>query len=78
MIDQPPEIIGPGHPCYDPDGPPDHDMKYEDESFSHEFGTEVCGIWRCVRCGAEDPEREAPTDDYDDDDLDHRATGEIS
>ena len=50
------ESIAAGHPCFDPDGPPDHDWKYVDDSFSHEFGTEICGHYECARCNAIKPE----------------------
>ena len=50
------ESIAAGHPCFDPDGPPDHDWKYVDDSFSHEFGTEICGHYECARCDAIKPE----------------------
>lgn len=50
------ESIAAGHPCFDPDGPPDHDWEYVDDSFSHEFGTEICGHYECARCDAIKPE----------------------
>lgn len=50
------ETIAAGHPCFDPDGPPDHDWEYVDDSFSHEFGTEICGHYECARCDAIKPE----------------------
>lgn len=50
------ESIAAGHPCFDPDGPPDHDWEYVDDSFSHEFGTEICGHYECARCNAIKPE----------------------
>lgn len=31
--------------------PCDHDWQFVDESFSHEFGTEVLGSWECLKCG---------------------------
>jgi hypothetical protein len=41
-----------GHPCFvDQDCDLDHDLKYVDDSFSHEFGTEVRGHWECKNCG---------------------------
>ena len=30
----------------------DHDWKFQDDSFDHEFGTERVHYWRCERCGA--------------------------
>ena len=50
------EPITAGHPCFDPDGPPDHDWQYVDHSFSHEFGTEICGHYECTRCDAIKPD----------------------
>ena len=47
------------HPCYDIEsGEFDHDWKHVDDSFSHEFGTEVCGHMECQHCNAEDSDRE--------------------
>lgn len=53
------------HPCRIGWNEYDHDWKYIDDSFSHEFGTEVCGHWECEFCDAEDFDREPPGyDDY--------------
>ena len=29
----------------------DHDWKFHDDSFDHEFGVEVIRYWECDRCG---------------------------
>ena len=29
----------------------DHEWEFIDESFSHEFGTEVLHSWECQKCG---------------------------
>jgi NADH dehydrogenase/NADH:ubiquinone oxidoreductase subunit G len=41
-------------PTLEPDDAPecDHEWEFVDDSFSHEFGTEVCGHWECLLCGA--------------------------
>ena len=44
----------------------DHDWKFQDDSFDHEFGTERVHYWQCERCGAM---REMEAADYDDDGL---------
>lgn len=31
----------------------DHEWEWFDESFDHEYGTEVCAYWECSLCGAE-------------------------
>lgn len=33
----------------------DHDWEVIDDSFDHEFGTEICICVRCDKCGAETP-----------------------
>ena len=47
----------------------DHEWKYIDDSYDHEYGTEQCGHWECQVCGAIDEAREPPEyepwDDYD-------------
>lgn len=42
----------------------DHDWKFQDDSFDHEFGTERVYHWQCERCGAT---REMESADYHDD-----------
>lgn len=42
----------------------DHDWKCIDDSFDHEFGTEVAYHMECRHCGAERPVEDA---DYEDD-----------
>lgn len=44
----------------------DHDWKFQDDSFDHEFGTERVHYWQCERCGAT---REMEAADYHDDGL---------
>ena len=44
----------------------DHDWKFQDDSFDHEFGTESVHYWLCERCGAM---REIEAADCDDDGL---------
>ena len=31
--------------------PCDHEYEFIDESFGHEFGTEVIHVWECSKCG---------------------------
>lgn len=38
------------HPCDIGEDELDHDIEWVDDSFDHEFGTEVCGHWECARC----------------------------
>jgi len=38
----------------------DHDYEWIDDSFDHEFGTEVCGFWECLGCGHVDENRPYP------------------
>ncbi len=38
--------------------PCDHDWRIQDESFSHEFGTEVIVCWACEKCGATKPAKD--------------------
>lgn len=40
----------------------DHDWKFQDDSFDHEFGTEQAHYWACSRCGAT---RDMEAGDYD-------------
>jgi hypothetical protein len=42
--------------------PCDHDWKFCDESFDHEYGCERVHVWRCEKCDAEKPVTSA---DYD-------------
>ncbi len=42
----------------------DHDWKFQDDSFDHEFGVEVIQYWECQRCGAT---HETSPADYADD-----------
>lgn len=30
----------------------DHEWEFQDDSFDHEFGTEVIHYWECPKCGA--------------------------
>lgn len=46
----------------DDNGHIDHDWKFQDESFDHEFGCERVHYWQCARCGAT---REVNDGDYD-------------
>jgi len=52
------------HPCRVGLKEYDHELKYIDDSFSHEYGTEVCGHWECENCGYIDEKLEPPSDDY--------------
>lgn len=44
----------------------DHEFEFEDQSFSHEFGTEQIYVWTCVHCGFETNKNPHPEDPYDD------------
>jgi hypothetical protein len=33
----------------------DHDWHFQDDSFDHEFGTEVIHYWLCEKCGVTKP-----------------------
>lgn len=45
----------------------DHDWEYQDDSFSHEFGTEFIFYWKCKHC---DLTRDVnASDDFYEDDL---------
>jgi hypothetical protein len=44
----------------------DHEWEFQDDSFDHEFGTEVVHYWLCTKCEAT---REMESGDYYDDDL---------
>lgn len=35
--------------------PCDHEWVFQDDSFDHEFGTEVIRYWQCEKCGASKP-----------------------
>lgn len=62
-----PDIADKTSECEVPGGGFDHDFEWIDDSFDHEFGTEVCGHWECTDCGAVDEKREPPYgDDFDD------------
>jgi len=39
----------------------DHDWEFGDDSFDHEFGTELVHYWRCEKCGKSKP---TTSDDY--------------
>lgn len=54
------------HPCRVGLNEYDHDPEFVDDSFDHEFGTEVCGHWECANCGQLFPDMEPPGYDYDD------------
>jgi len=45
------DFIGPHHPCYD-HGEWDHDWETIDDSYDHDFGTEIIVFDRCARCDA--------------------------
>ena len=49
-----------------PDCKGDHDLEWIDDSFDHEFGTEVCGHWECVKCDYVDPDSGQPPLEYED------------
>lgn len=40
-----------------PQDPPacDHEWVYQDDSFDHEYGTEVIRYWLCEKCGETKP-----------------------
>lgn len=40
------------HPCLLEDGQFDHDWKFVDDSFDHEFGTEFVHYFKCRHCEA--------------------------
>lgn len=40
------------HPCLLEDGNLDHDWKFVDDSFDHEFGTETVYYYKCKCCNA--------------------------
>lgn len=42
----------------------DHDWRIRDDSFDHEFGTEVLVCWECEKCGAT---KELSKGDHNDD-----------
>jgi rubrerythrin len=48
------------HPCLVGFKEYDHDFKYIDDSFSHEYGTEICGYWECQTCGTVNEDKEPP------------------
>ena len=56
------------HPCETEPGEFDHDWKFRDDSFDHEYGTERIWYWECERCG-ETKEME-PGDYYEDYEID--------
>jgi hypothetical protein len=33
----------------------DHDFQFHDDSFDHEFGTEIVRYWLCEKCGMSTP-----------------------
>lgn len=49
VVEQSPEPADP-EPC-------DHDWQIRDDSFDHEFGTEVVVCWECEKCGEQKPYR---------------------
>jgi hypothetical protein len=51
------------HPCQTEAGDLDHDWKFQDDSFDHEFGVERIHYFRCDRC---DETRPVEPGDYDD------------
>lgn len=44
------QLVTVEHPCR-VDGEWDHDWQFQDDSFDHEFGTEVIHYDLCERCG---------------------------
>lgn len=50
------------HPCETELDQYDHDWKFRDDSFDHEFGTERIWYWECATCGET---RDMEPDDYD-------------
>jgi hypothetical protein len=65
-----PPLYGPVHPCSTDKVDFDHDWKFQDDSFDHEFGTERVWYWQCERCGVT---REMEPGDYYDDFDDYAA-----
>lgn len=60
-------LYGPVHPCRTDNGDWDHNWKFEDASFDHEFGTERVWYWQCEHCEASrDMEPGDYCDDFDD------------
>lgn len=52
----------------DPKDPPcDHDWRYQNDDFDHEFGTERVRYWQCDLCGEACGEDEHSDDDGPDD-----------
>ena len=45
--------------------PCDHDWKLVDDSFDHEFGTEVCGHMQCTKCEETREIEDGEFDDFD-------------
>jgi hypothetical protein len=52
-------------PCRDEDGNDDHEWELVDDSFDHEFGTEIIRYFRCERCGETKEIGPRDLDDYD-------------
>ncbi len=50
------------HPCETEPGEFDHEWKFVDDSFDHEYGTEQVHYWCCERC---DATRDVESGDYD-------------
>jgi hypothetical protein len=53
-----------GHPCFDPDGPPDHDWKFISDWYGDPGvinGTADCSFMECQRCGEQ---RDLTDSDY--------------
>lgn len=46
----------------EPDDPCDHEWEFCDDSFDHEFGTEVIRYWRCEKCGKTTTRNPEPQD----------------
>lgn len=44
------------HPCYMGGGEFDHDWKYIDDSFDHEYGTHSAYHYECRTCGEDNDE----------------------
>jgi len=60
------------HPCDVGEKDLDHDYEWQDDSFDHEFGTEICGHWECINCGDVNSDSEPPSyDEPEDYDLDN-------
>ena len=46
----------------DPD-PCDHEWEFQDDSFDHEFGTEIVRYWICGKCGKSTYKNPGPSEE---------------